>query len=150
MRSVRLMVLLCALCSTAACGYMDSELGLDDRAYALTFGDEEGDLTDEQLLELDAMHISGRGSYGHSYGCGCGGGTYRYGYNPNYRSMTPRIKRGKAAGGLVVIVGAGWNPGVEEREQEEAPATPTLQELLMEHTTQGSRYFIEHARANIR
>lgn len=149
MRGVRLMVLLCALCSTAACGYMDSELGLDDRAYALTFDDEEGELAGEQFLELDAMHISGRGIYGHSYGCG-GGGTYRYGYNPQLISVKPRIKRAKAAGGPVVIVGAGWNPEVEEREQEEAPATPTPQELLMEHTTQGSRYFIEHAKANIR
>lgn len=147
MRGVRLMVLLCALCSTAACGYMDSELGLDDRAYALTFGDEEGELTGEQILELDAMHISGLGLRGYGYGCG-GGGTFRYGYNPSYRSVKPKIRQGRAANGPVVIVGAGWELNPEEPEQEQAPPTP--QELLMEHTTQGSRYFIEHAKANIR
>ena len=149
MRGVRLMVLLCALCPTAACGYMDSELSLSDRTYALTFEDEDGELTGEQLLELDEMHISGR--YHHSSGCGGLSGTYHFGHHANYRSFKPLIKQGQATRGPVVIVGAGWNT-TPTAEEQEAPAlqAPTPQELLMAHTTQGSRYFIEHAKANIR
>lgn len=147
------MVLLCALCPTAACGYMDSELGLDERTYALTFEDEDGELTGEQLLELDEMHISGRSHYGGYHSSGCGGihGSYRFGYHANYRTFRPLIKQKQTTRGPVVIVGAGWNTTPELEEQEApTPQAPTPQELLMAHTTQGSRYFIEHAKANIR
>lgn len=133
---LRLLSLMFALLLTSACGYMDSDLLLEEEAFnaSLDLGEEH--------ISMGGLHISGIGSSG----CGSGimgyggGGSYSYGYGKRYKSAVHVSEISSDAGILALGMGALANAGglkkVKTSEEEEEVETMTPEDIfILNHTT---------------